>query len=117
MIIGLTILAVGFLTLMVSYVLLNNNTFDQPGTTKLTQGTQTRYEDISIGLSNVEKDTAWLSILDSVSNASSSRQVKAGETIEVYGYQITISSVKKASNPSIIPGSNQGYIKFVVNKK
>lgn len=117
MIIGLVILAVGVVTMAAGYVLFNNNAADQPGTTKLTQGTQMNYEDISIGLSSIENDTAWLSVRSKETNESTSKQAKAGDKIDVYGYQIAISSVKKGSNLSTVPGSNQGYVKFVVNKK
>lgn len=115
--IGLAVLAIGVLAVLIGYVFLNNHAIDLPGTTKLTQGTQMNYEDISIGLSSVENDTAWLSVRDNVTSESTSKQAKAGDKIDVYGYQISISSVKETFNPSILPGSGLGYVKFVVNKK
>jgi len=115
--IGIAILAIGVLAVLTGYALLNNHPIDPPGTTKLTQGTQMNYEDISIGLSSIENDTAWLSVRSKETNESTSNQAKAGDKIDIYGYQIAISSVKKGSNLSIVPGSNQGYVKFVVNKK
>jgi hypothetical protein len=115
--IGLVILMVGMLVLLIVYVGGNNNTVDQPGTTTLTTGTQMRYGDISIGLSNIENDSASLSIHDNVTDVSAQKQVKAGDTIDVYGYQIMINSVKALANPSILPGASHGYVKFVVNKK
>jgi hypothetical protein len=114
---SLVTLAIGVLIVLVSYVILNNRTLDEPGTTRLTQGTQTRYEDISIGLSSIENDTAWLSVRDNVTSESTTKQAKADETIEAYGYQIVVDSIKKSSNSSILPGSSQDYIKLRVNKK
>jgi hypothetical protein len=116
--IGLAILGVfGIAILLASYFGLFNSTPDEPGTITLSQGTQTRFGDISIGLSNVDANTASLSIHSDTLDTTTRKQAKAGDSIEAYGYTLKIGAVKKIVNFSFSPGASNGYIKFVVNKK
>lgn len=115
--IGLTILVLGLLVILAIYVSSVNNPSDPIGTETLNHGTQMRYGDISIALSGVNKDSAGMSFHNNKTDESSNKQVKAGDTVNIYGYSIKINSLKEATNPSTAPGSSQGYVKFIINKQ
>lgn len=114
---------IGLATLVLSLVILlvvfkgGNNPPDPAGTQTLSQGVQMRYDDIYIALGNVDNDSAWLNFHNNKTDETTQKQVKAGDSIEVYGYTIKVSSVKKTANPSIAPGSSHGNVKFVIIKQ
>ncbi len=114
--IGLVILVIGIVIVLVFYR-GGNNPLDPTGTQTLNQGTQMRYGDINIALGNVDNDSAWLNFRNSKTDETSQKQVKAGDTVDIYGYTIKVSSVKKTANPSTAPGSSHGNVKFVINKQ
>jgi uncharacterized membrane-anchored protein YitT (DUF2179 family) len=116
--IGFAILVVvGILVFLISYFSLGNTTPDVPGTVTLSQGTQTRFGDISIGLSNIESNSALLSIHSETLDTTTQKQTKSGDVVEAYGYTININAIKGVFNLSFLPGASQGYVKFVINKK
>lgn len=90
---------------------------DSPGTITLNQGTQARFESLSIGLSSVDNNSAWLSIHMDGEEGSTNKQVVAGDTISIYGYNIEIKSVNKGFSFSTKPGSSNGNVKFIINKQ
>ena len=114
--IGLAILVTGLIIVLVVYK-GGNNPPDPAGTQTLSQGTQMRYGDINIALSNMDDSSAWLSFRNSKTDETTQKQVKAGESVDVYDYTIKINTVTKSANPSTAPGSSQGNVKFVINKQ
>jgi len=96
--------------------LYNSPNLDPPNTQTLSQGTQMRFEDLSIGLININDNSAWLSINKNSTGESTKKLVHKGDKVDVYGYIIEINSVHKSGNLSSSPGSSHGYIKFVINK-
>ena len=114
--IGLAILVTCLIIVLVGYR-WGNNPPDPAGTQTLSQGTQMRYGDINIALSNVDDSSAWLSFRNSKTDETTQKQVKAGESVDVYDYTIKINTVTKSANPSTAPGSSQGNVKFVINKQ
>lgn len=94
-----------------------NITPDPPGTTTLSQGTQARFETLSIGLSSVDDNSAWLSIHKDGETGSTNKQVVAGDTISIYGYNIEIKSVNKGFSFSTKPGYSHGNVKFIIEKQ
>ena len=99
------------------YLSYKNNISESPDIITLNQGTQANFENLYIGLSSINNNSAWLSIHQDGNEGSTNKQVIAGDTIEVYGYEIEIKSVNKKYNFSIKPGSSQGNIKFIVTKQ
>lgn len=94
-----------------------NITPDTPGTITLIQGTQTRFESLSIGLSSIDSNSAWLSIHKDGETGSTNKQVVAGDTIIIYGYKIEIKSVNKGNSFSFKSGSSHGNVKYIINKQ
>ena len=83
----------------------------------LSQGRQMRLNNnISIGLSNVDKSSGWINIHKESEIESINKQVSVGDKIDAYGYTIEIKSVKSVANPSTMPGASNGYITFVVSE-
>ena len=99
------------------YQSFKNTSPESPGTITLSQGTQARFESLDIGLNSVNDDSAWLSFHKDGEEGSTTKQVTANETIEIYGYKIEIESVNKSFNFSFKPGSGSGSIKFIIKKQ
>lgn len=100
-----------------SYQSYRNTIQESPNTIILNQGTQAHFETLSIGLSSVDNDSAWLSIRKDGEADSTTRQVVAGDTVDIYGYRIEIRSVNKGYNFSFKPGASNGNVKLVVDKQ
>jgi len=115
--IGLAILAASLIVVLAGYIIWSNNPSDPIGTETVTQGTQMHYGDINVSLSSIENGSALIYFYNKGTDASIQKQVKVGDTIDVFGYSIEIKSVKETANPSILPGSNHGYVKFFINKQ
>lgn len=98
------------------YLSFKNIITDPPGTITLSQGTQTRFESLNIGLSSIDSNSAWLSIHKDGETGSTNKQVVAGDTINIYGYNIEIQSVNKSSSFFTKPGSSQGNVKLTISK-
>ena len=95
-----------------------NATPPEPANTQtLSQGTSMRFGELSIGLSSIDDKSASLAIRKEGLTDSVSKSVTAGDKIVIYGYTITVSMVKNPFNPSLLPGSNHGYIKFTITNK
>ena len=99
------------------YFSYKNTAMDSPDTITLSTGTQTRFESLYIGLSSISDNSAWLSIHKDGEEGSTTKQVAAGDTINIYGYTIEIKSVNKSYNFSFMPGSSHGNVKFIINKQ
>ena len=117
--IGLVTLALGIFAIIIIIVYVSSSVSppDPAGTTTLAEGTQMRYGDVSVALGDVNKDSAWMYFHNNKTDVSTQKQVKAGDTVDVYGYSIKINSLEKVANPSILPGSSHGYVKFIINKQ
>lgn len=100
-----------------SYQSLKSTTPESPDTIMLKQGTQAHFENLYIGLSSVDNNSAWLSFHKDSEEGSTTKRVVAGETIEIYGYKIEIKSVNDSWIPSIMPGSSSDNIKFIIKKQ
>lgn len=98
------------------YFLFKNLTPSSPDTITLNEGTQTRFESLSIGLANVSNNSATLSFRKGSTDESTNKQVTTGDKFSIDGYNIEIISVKEVSNPSILPGSSHGTVKIKINK-
>jgi hypothetical protein len=94
-----------------------NITPDVPGTITLSQGTQARFESLSIGLSSIDNNSAWLSIHKDGDEESTNKQVATSDTISIYGYNIEIKSINKGYSFFNKPGSSQGNVKFIIEKQ
>lgn len=114
-IITLIVLIVTLFTLLL--IIGSNNTPADPNLKTLSQGRQMRYNEISIGLANVLDKSGQIVIHKDNGTADISKQVKAGDTITAYGYEIEIRSVNRSFNLSTKPGASSGSITFVINKK
>lgn len=88
-----------------------------PNVKTLSQGTQMRYNEISIALANVDKNSGWIYIHKNGEVESIKKQVFAGDKVEAYGYTIEIKSVKSVANSSTKSGASNGYITFVIDKQ
>lgn len=109
-----------FITLTgISWLSKNNDNSDNSRI--LYQGTQTRYNEISIGLVNVQDDSARLSIhKDGDTGEPFKKEISAGDKFDIYGYEIEVRSVKDAFDLfSIIgaTGTSKDYIKFDIKRK
>ncbi len=83
----------------------------------LSQGTQLRYSDLSIGLTNVDNDKAWLTIRkDGETSEPIKKTVITGDKFEAYGYEIEIKSVAKKWFSRFRSGSNIGTLKLIIDK-
>jgi amino acid permease len=100
-----------------SYQSFKNIIPEDPDTITLSEGRQIHFESLYVGLSSVSNNSAWLSIHKSDEEGSTSKQVVAGDTINIYGYKIEIKSVNKEYNFSIMPGSSHGNVKFIIKKQ
>lgn len=106
------------LVIMLAVYLVWRDEDNPSGYLSLEQGTQMRYEDILIGLINVDDDAAWLAIRkDGDSGESLTESLSEEETLNAYGYTIEIKSIEKDRIPSWLPGSGNGKIEFVINKE
>ena len=94
----------------------NTSTSEPANTETLSQGTQMHFGEISIGLSSVDDKSALLVIHKEGLTDSVSKSVVAGDKVVIYDYTINVSSVKKSFNPSLLPGSSRGYVKFTITK-
>ena len=95
-----------------------NTSISEPANTQtLNQGTQMHFGEISIGLSSVNDKSALLVIHKEGLTDSVSKSVVADDKVVIYGYTINVSSVKKSFNPSLLPGSSHGYVKFTITSK
>jgi len=112
--ISLAILIIGLVILLVGYGIWGNSPPDPAGTTTLAEGTQMQYGDINVALGDVSENSAWMYFHNNKTDVSTQKQVKTGDTVDVYGYSIKINSVKEVANPSILPGSSHGYVKFII---
>ena len=112
---------VTFLTIIIFIgwvVWYKNTSISEPlNTQTLSQGTQMRFGEISIGLSSVDDKSALLVILKEGLTDSVSKSVVAGDKVVIYDYTINVSSVEKSFNPSLLPGSSRGYVKFTITNK
>jgi ABC-type thiamin/hydroxymethylpyrimidine transport system permease subunit len=95
----------------------NTSVSEPTNTQTLSQGTQVHIGEISIGLSSITDTSAILVIHKDGLTDSISKSVVAGDTVEIYGYTIDVISVKKSFNPSLVPGSNHGYVKFTITNR
>lgn len=93
----------------------NNNITELENTQTLNQGTQMRFGELSIGLSSINDKSALLVIHKENMEDSISKSVVAGNEVSIYGYTIKVNSIEKSVNPSALPGSTVGYIKFTIN--
>lgn len=95
-----------------------NASISEPtNTQKLSQGTVIHFDEISIGLGNINDKSALLVIHKEGLTDSVSKTVVAGDKVEIYGYTINVSSVNNSFNLSLLPGSSHGYIKFTITNK
>lgn len=81
----------------------------------VSQGTQVRYNNISIGLTNVEDSKAWLMIKkeDDV-DESLKKVVIVNDKFEAFGHTIEIKSVDKNWFGGFVSGSGTGTIKLII---
>ena len=114
--VGLGIIIASLVLIVVAYFGWGNYSPDPVGTETVTQGTQMHYGNISVSLNDVDGDTAWIHFYNNGTDESVQKQVKVGDTVDVFGYLIEIKAVKEVANPSILPGSNHGYVKLFMNK-
>lgn len=82
----------------------------------LSQGNQMHYGDIFIALGNVNNNSAWLYVHKDGEN-DVKQSVAAGDQVQSFGYTIEVKSVEKIANPSTLPGSSHGDIKFIISKQ
>lgn len=99
------------------YYLSRNIPPEPPDTITLLEGRQTHFENLDVGLNSVDDDSAWLSIRKEGEEGSITKQVTAGEIIDIHGYKIEIGSVNEVSNSSSMPGSSQSNVKFTIKKQ
>jgi len=90
---------------------------ESPDTITLSEGRQTHFENLYVGLSSVNDDSAWLSIHNDGEEGSTTKQIVAGDTIDIYGYKIEIKSVYDSWIPSIMPGSSHSNVKLIIKKQ
>ncbi len=114
---SLIIIAVLAIITLIGWIVWNknNNITELENTQTLNQGTQMRFGELSIGLSSINDKSALLVIHKENMEDSISKSVVAGDEVAIYGYIIRVSSVEKSANPSTLPGSSHGYIKFTIN--
>jgi len=95
----------------------NTSISESADTQTLSQGTQMHFGEIFIGLSSINDTSAVLVIHKEGLTDSISKSVVAGDNVVIYGYTINVISVKKSFNPSLLPGSSHGYVKFTITNK
>ena len=113
-----------FIAIVIALVLIgwgiksqNQSDPDSADTKTLSQGTQMRFDELYIALGSVSENSAWLIIHKDGEKEDVKKSVKKGDVVNAYGYMIEIKSVKESANPSILPGSSNGSIKFIINKQ
>lgn len=94
----------------------NHSVPDSADTKTLSQGTQMRFDGLNIALGSVSENSAWLIVHKDGENEDVKKSVVKGDVVNAYGYTIEIKSVKESANPSILPGSSHGSIKFIIKK-
>jgi hypothetical protein len=90
---------------------------EDPNTITISTGTQGRFEDLNIGLVNIQDNSASIYISLKGNDKSTRREVVAGDKFEAYGYLLEIKSIKASFNLSSLVGSSHGYIKLLVSKQ
>ena len=100
-----------------SYKSFKNTIPDSSDTITLSEGRQTHFDNLFIGLSSVDKKSAWISIHKDGDEESTQKQLSAGESVEIDGYIIEIKSVNDSWIPSLTPGSSGSKIKFTIKKQ
>ena len=94
----------------------SNINLNNPNLITINTGTQGHFENLSVGLGDIQNNTASLYFNSDGTNDSSMKKVVAGDKFEIYGYDVEIKAVEKDYNPSILPGANHGNVKLIITK-
>lgn len=119
----LLVLAVGILVLgaLIIWGAKNTDTADpdanNPNILTISTGTQGRFEDLSIGLGNIQNNSANIYIHQNGNGGSTSKKVVVGDQLEIYGYKIEVKSISNSWNPSRLIGASHGSIKLLVTRQ
>lgn len=90
---------------------------NDPNLITISTGTQGRFENLSVGLGDIQNNTANLYFNSDGTDVSSMKKVIASDKFEVNGYNVEVEAVEKAYNPSVLPGSSQGKVKLIITKE
>lgn len=117
---GLIVCLLIFGTLMIwnyEYTKSIDSDVNNPNILTISAGTQGRFENLDIGLSSLQSNSAYLYLHQDVTNESTSRKVVAGDEFEILGYKILVKSIKASFNFSTLVGASHGSIKLLVIKQ
>ena len=90
---------------------------DTNNTTTITEGRQLRLGDIDIALSSVNNNSAVLVIHREDESGSTKRTVATGDKFEIYNHTIEVKSMSENTSFSLAPGSSNGQVKLLIDKK
>lgn len=90
---------------------------NDPNLITISTGTKGHFENLSVGLGDIQNNTANLYFNLDGTDDFSMKKVVAGDKFEMKGYSVEIKAVEKAYNPSVLPGASQGNVKLIITKK
>ncbi|MFA5777485.1 MAG: hypothetical protein WC906_03540 [Parcubacteria group bacterium] len=117
MVIILSLITVFLIWQNFKYNFLTSETdLNNPNLITINSGTQVHFENLLVGLADIQNNTANLYFNSDGTNNSSLKKVIAGDKFEMNGYSVEVKSVEKAYNPSVLPGASHGKVKLIITK-
>lgn len=95
----------------------NDTDLNNPNIQTIVTGTQGHFEDLYIGVGNIQDNSTILYLHQGKTDLSTQKKVTAGDKFEAYGYAVEVKSIKEAFNLSSKPGSNHGSVKLYIHQK
>lgn len=95
----------------------SNIDLNDPNLIIISTGTQGHFENLLVGLGDIQNNTASLYFNSDGTDGFSMKKVVAGDKFEMNGYNVEVKAVEKAYNPSFLPGANHGNVKLIITKK
>jgi hypothetical protein len=89
---------------------------NNPNLITISMGTQGHFENLLVGLGDIQNNTANLYFNSDGTNDFDMKKVVAGDKFEMKGYSVEVKTVEKAYNPSILLGASHGNVKLIISK-
>jgi len=90
---------------------------NNPNILTISAGTQGHFDNLYIGLGNIQKNSASLHFRQDSADESMNKEVATGDELDIYGYKINVKSIKASWNPSALVGASHGSVKLLITKQ